>query len=58
LLDSFDDGMTYADIAKVLGVSAERVKQIEKQALQKIAKSKKAKLLFDTWTFLLQQKRG
>jgi len=53
-----EEGLTYKEIALRLSISEQRVREIEKIALQKIARSKKGKLLFDTWTFLLQQKRG
>ncbi len=42
--------MTFAEIGKVLGITATRVKQIEKSAMEKIRMTMKERgLTFDYW---------
>ena len=46
-LEGLQPSMTHDEIAKRLGVSRVRVKQLEKRALAKLKKAKGAKELFD-----------
>jgi DNA-directed RNA polymerase sigma subunit (sigma70/sigma32) len=50
-----DDGMTHAEIAKVLGITPNAVRALEKTALMKLkAPNEKNRALYDYWQIKLR----